>query len=94
MATRKVHTGEGEVEYETVICTSCGDEVAKQNCTNVIVGDITDERHWSFGKHKYTFRDDRPAEGWLCEYCHEEPAAYPQNKSSKNKSLIDRLLGR
>lgn len=84
MPDRTVDTGQGEVSYETVICSSCGDEVAKENAIRLIVGEIHRTKHYQHsGKYQYDFKDEKPALGWLCNFCHENPAAYPHKNDSK-----------
>lgn len=87
---RSVYTNEGEVSYETVTCCSCGDEVAKQNCKRCVIGDLRKESNLStFNKHKYEFAS-KPDVGWLCQFCHEEPAAYPHRDDTTGRSKPDR----
>lgn len=91
MPEKTVHTSEGEVSYETVTCSSCGDEVAEENARDLLIGDLTDEEHWSFGKHEYHFENGRPDIGKLCEVCHENPIAYPHKNDVKKTSRLHHL---
>lgn len=74
-----VATAHGEVEYETVECTSCGNQVAKKDALVFVIGDLeSSERYRGLEKHRFTFETDRVSYGWACEYCRETgPARYP-----------------
>ena len=77
MPERIVDTAQGQVSYETVICQSCGDEIAKEGAKRCVIGDWNEETHLeNIRVHKYEF-SSRPDDGWLCDFCHENPAAYP-----------------
>jgi hypothetical protein len=71
MPQRTATTAYGEVEYETVQCESCENEVAKEDALALAVGDIYKKRVWSHSnERKYYFNDDSDFyEGWLCPYC-------------------------
>jgi hypothetical protein len=81
MPKKSVNTVEGEVSYETVVCCSCGKEVAKEGATFVLTSTNEPEgKHFSgIDQHQYRF-DGRPESAWLCQYCHENPVAYPHKK--------------
>jgi hypothetical protein len=87
MPERTTDTIAGEVSFETVICSSCGDEIAKENAAFVVIADSAPSTTQSFsnlGKYTYRFRGSEPDEGWLCKFCHEEPAAYPHKNDAKS----------
>jgi hypothetical protein len=93
MPERTVDTAQGEVSYETVICQSCGDEVAKEGAIRCVIGAIEKEKYWS---HKNTTDiefDGRPDKGWLCDFCHENPAAYP-HRNDKVEASSDGVITR
>ena len=72
-------TVHGEVEYETVECVSCGESVAAEHTTSVIVGDVSHIKHWSHTADEYQFGNGMDR-GKLCEYCRDDPAAYPSGR--------------
>jgi len=84
MPERTVDTVQGEVSYETVTCQSCGDEIAKEGATRCVIGEIKDEKYWSHKKSTDIEFEGRPHSGWLCDFCHEEPAAYPHRDDKPN----------
>lgn len=90
MCERSVHTAQGEVSYETVICSSCGDEVAKEGATRLIIGEIVDEDRWVHrGAIEYEFELHNHDKGWLCDFCHENPAAYPHRNDKTETSSTE-----
>lgn len=77
MPKRSVQTTEGEVEYDTVVCSSCGDEMTKQGTARVVIGQIKEEGYWRHKDSTNMEFEGRPHKGWLCDVCHETPTAYP-----------------
>ena len=70
MSKQTAYTHHGEVEYETVTCASCENEVAKDAAIEYVVGDRIGRKDWStLGKLEYEFRSERVAEGYICNYC-------------------------
>jgi len=81
MPRRSAETAFGEVEYDTVTCTSCENEVAKTDAKRFVVGDVVEYRDWSsLGKIEYNFDPDTLRKGWACPYCASDPVKYPVNK--------------
>ena len=71
--TETVPTLHGDVEYEVVECSSCGNVVAKEDAKRFVIGDILTIRHYaSIGKREYVFRTSDYQEGWACEYCRND----------------------
>lgn len=68
-----------EVNYETVTCSSCDNEVAKQNATRFVMGDVHKKQEWrTLGHIDYEFKTGTIREGWACEYCRDEgPISLP-----------------
>lgn len=76
--TRTATTAHGDVDYETVDCTSCENEVAKTDAQRFITGDVVEYHHWSHKNTKqYELDSQTVSTGWVCEYCREDPAQYP-----------------
>jgi len=69
----------GEVEYATVECSSCGETVAAEHATSVIVGDVTNIESWGHQPDQYEFGNGKER-GKICEYCRDDPAAYPSGR--------------
>lgn len=65
-------TAHGSVEYETVTCDSCGNEVVKDDAYRFAIGGY--ERNF-IGTHE--FDADAATVGWACEFCRDDPAGYP-----------------
>ena len=74
----RVPTAHGEVEYETVECDSCGEQVAREAATSIVVGDVKEKAPLNgLDYSRYKFHGT-PAEGWVCEYCQDDPAGFPR----------------
>jgi hypothetical protein len=90
--TKTVTTAEGEFEYETVECSSCGNDVAKKGATKVVmIHDLEDKR----SGYGYTeFKAKEYSEGWACEYCTDEPIGFPaRSKISKAFDDLKSITG-
>lgn len=87
-------TAHGEIEYETVECVSCGEEVAKNNTSDVVIGEISEKREYSWG-NKYRFESGE-THGYACEYCKDDPVKFPRGRTfdiiSSTKALVTALL--
>lgn len=92
MNKQKAITAHGEVEYETVHCVSCDIEVAKENATRLVMGDVVEYHDWgTLGKEEYNFKKGTIAKGWVCPYCKDSgPASVPSRPTSQR---ILRLFG-
>lgn len=79
--TRTTPTAHGEVDYKTVTCSSCGEEVPKESAARFIVSNDWESK-WATGfndKTTYQFGTTDMKRGWACEYCKEQdPIGYPQ----------------
>lgn len=64
-------TAYGDVEYETVECDSCGNDVLKKDASTFVVGECTSQRDRYTGK-QFRFKDSDCATGWICPYCRDE----------------------
>ena len=83
MASQQATTIHGEVEYETVDCSSCGDEVAKQNALRFVIADPTDYSVLrAMHKVRLEYKSGTLREGWACPYCADDPAAMPSRAQS------------
>lgn len=72
-AKEKIPTAHGEVEYETVECSSCGNTVPEQSAKRYVVGTVQNIKHWgALGKREYEFDTSDYQEGWACEYCRND----------------------
>lgn len=79
MSTKKntAPTVHGSIEYETVECSSCGQDVMKEEARRVYVGDVkgtTNSSHRGvteveFDRHDHT-------SGWFCPHCYDEPVGF------------------
>ena len=72
-------TVHGDVEYETVECESCGERVAATHATDVIVGEVTNVSEYTSISNRYKFANGMNR-GQLCDYCRDDPAAYPSGR--------------
>ena len=77
---RKATTVHGEFEYETVECSSCGNEVAKDDAQRFVIGDVVEREDWrAIGKIEYNFAPASMQTGWACEYCQNDgPIDFPE----------------
>lgn len=78
--TKTAQTVHGEVQYETVECSSCGEEVAKDEAFEFEMRKDVDG----------IYRSKVNRKGWACEYCaNEGPINFPSGKQSQYaKSLF------
>lgn len=94
---KKASTAFGEVEYETVVCDSCDNEVMKDEAFRFVTIDtdqIRTDRSWS-DHHEWEVYHGGYNEGWACPYCHEDgPVAYPRvrNGVEKFNALYDAVM--
>jgi len=66
-------TAHGEIEYETVTCDSCGNDVLEEDAYHFAIGGYKEK----FGG-EVRFKERNTTLGWACEYCHETgPIGYP-----------------
>jgi len=80
---RKAPTAHGEIEYETVTCASCDNEVAKQDAEYFVIGDLQNRTGYSaLNKQKFEFADDNVRTGWACPYCADDPVKFPVREMS------------
>jgi len=83
--TKSVKTTEGTVEYEIVECSSCGNEIAREDAEKfVIIHSLKKERNWS--RHT-EFECYDHTEGWACKYCRDDPIGFP--KKNEVEAFID-----
>ena len=65
--TRTAVTEHGSVEYEVTECDSCGQKVATDDTSDVIIADtISKEREYTSPKYNI---NDVSTKGIICEYC-------------------------
>lgn len=68
--TRTSTTALGEVQYETVECNSCEQEVMKKEASRFYAGTVRKEKAWRHRGVKEVEFDNRSYHsGWLCPYC-------------------------
>jgi len=83
-------TKHGEVEYETVECSSCGNKTPKEKAEQFVIGEPTSTRVWEHsGNKKFEFDLDSLKEGWACEFCKESPASYPTKDGNKDETMYN-----
>ena len=89
----RVPTAHGEVEYETVECDSCGEQVAREAATSIVVGDVKEKAPLNgLDYSRYKFHGT-PAEGWVCEYCQDDPAGFPRVTHTLSTEDIILIVG-
>jgi hypothetical protein len=72
MSTQKAITQHGEVEYETVKCDSCGNEVVEGEELSYVIGEIRSSSYWSHKKsYEINFHEEGLNRGNLCPHCAE-----------------------
>ena len=77
------HTTHGEVTYELVECSSCGNDVPKENAQRFVIGEYSKK----FGR-KIQFDMDNVITGWACEYCHDHPTSFPRSAFTDSKIVV------
>lgn len=79
---QKTVTAHGEIEYETVECSSCGNDVMKEKAKGFIVydQDKVKRTHDRLGHYEWEIYDGGYITGWACPYCAEEPLSFPEKK--------------
>lgn len=75
MSKQTTPTVHGDVEYETVECDSCGNELAKESADRLIVGDVDRIRTSDYRPDEIRFNSYTL--GWVCPYCNSDPASFP-----------------
>ncbi len=79
MSKHNTVTVHGEIEYETVVCTSCENEVPKDTARRMVIGEVVHHADWpNRGCEEYEFKKVTIAKGWACEYCAGNPAQVPR----------------
>jgi hypothetical protein len=75
---KTVATPHGEVEYETVVCDSCGSETRKDDAYRfLLISELKRERSFSTYA-EFRINKSEYADGWACPYCADaEPIDYP-----------------
>lgn len=74
MPTKTAETIHGSVEYETVECSSCGQEIAKEDALVFAIGRGKKER---YGGVKIKAKK----QGYACDHCADNPIAFPRAES-------------
>lgn len=72
-------TVHGVVEYETVECTSCGEKVVEEDALTIFVGEYHGKSSRSYESYD-RIKLANYKKGYLCPYCTDDPAKYPQRK--------------
>jgi len=71
-------------EVEAVDCSSCGQEIEKNEAYKFVIHTETNNKRFD-DNHPNQYRD-----GWACQYCADEsPAAYP----SSSESITGKITG-
>ena len=59
MSTQKAITQHGEIEYETVECDSCGNEMMEGDEISYVLGEIKKSNYWSHrGEFEFNFDEN------------------------------------
>lgn len=67
---RVAKTHLGEVEYDTVECSSCEQEMLEEDAKRVVVGELQNQKTLSYKSTvKCEFSQSGFLIGWLCEHC-------------------------
>jgi hypothetical protein len=86
-------TAHGEIQYETVTCSSCGSTVPEEDAKRFVIGDVVGITHWgALEKREYKFDTSNYQEGWACKYCRNDDVIDFPLKSVRNPSVL-KLLG-
>lgn len=86
--TKTATTEHGEVMYETVVCSSCENEVRKEDAYQFIMGSPSYKRDRSYNSYvKYKFDRGSVSEGWACEFCYGDPIDYPKPATAVPSSV-------
>jgi hypothetical protein len=76
MSKQTVPTPHGEVEYETVECASCGNDVAKTDAYRFLM-------YRQGSDPSFVSNADEQAAGWACPYCYDAgPADFPRAETT------------
>lgn len=92
--TKTAQTVYGDVEYETVECDSCNNEVMKEEAFRFLLfGEETlRQKIDKYDRTEYKFENDTLIEGWACEHCHENgPISFPEDYI--NHIIKDKVMG-
>lgn len=86
--TQTITTSHGEVEYEVVQCDSCGNDVAKGDAKDFVIGDI-DKISDYHNQDKVYFSEY--TRGYACSICADDesvdgPAGFPGTRRSFGKT--------
>lgn len=94
MTTRTATTAHGEVEYETVECDSCNNEVAQEKARDFVIGDIKASKSWTHRSHaRFEIYDEGRYRGTLCPYCSDmNHIDVDMSSSSPNMRDIPRAI--
>ena len=89
--TETIHTAYGDVEVETVECSSCGDKLPESDAKRFYTGKVKKTRDWSH-EYEVNFYPTQYRRGWVCPYCEDDPVAFPRGKLfrliSSTKALV------
>jgi hypothetical protein len=97
MSTQKAITQHGEVEYETVKCDSCGNEVVEGEELSYVIGEIRSSSYWSHkNEYEINFNEAGFDTGNLCPHCAEArnlDIRHSNNTSSKSSNIARNIFG-
>ena len=84
MPSRQALTVHGEVDYDTVECSSCGNEVLEDESYGFILYDsakVKKTRSWH-DHNEWEVYNGGYKEGHICPFCYDEgPVDYPRTRS-------------
>lgn len=89
---RTAPTPHGDVEYEVVKCSSCNNEVAKEDAHRFVIGRQKRKRVYNTRSYtQFELYDDTLNEGWACPYCYDGgPIEYPTQ--TRARSIVERVV--
>lgn len=71
----------GDVEYEIVTCSSCGQEELKDEAHQFVIGNVKRKRS-RFSYYRFEFHDGSWTSGWACRNCADDsPVGFPVSVS-------------
>ena len=97
MSTQKAITQHGEIEYETVECDSCSNEVMEGDEITYVLGEVQSSDYWSHkNAYEVEFYEEDFYQGTLCPYCADArnlDIDYGSNGSSSTTVVSNVLSG-
>jgi hypothetical protein len=92
--TKTAQTVHGDVQYPVVECSSCGQEVRKEDAKRFVIGDVKRISEYRSMTDEWRFCNGYTA-GWACEFCRDDgPIRYPSDSPTPRiRSIARRAWG-